>query len=450
MATLTLRNIGPVREVNVVLNLINVFIGPQSSGKSTVAKIISFCNWLEKDCVLEQSVEFVTWEFIQEKLITYHNLQGYILEGSFIRYEGRLINLNIEFGKAEASIVNRLESALLSKNAYIPSERNMLALPGIFTIKMPGTYLLDFIDDWQEIRTKYTSDDKMAILNLGESYFFNDSANKDRILLDNGRDISFAQASSGLQSVVPLCVYIDYLTRWIYEHEENRSAADRKKYRDAVAERASTIFRNFYTDNFGEKEAVALLQQFISLTDKEKQGYLESIIKKLAETEEGEKLPQEAAMVLLSQAIPAMMNLQLKFPISTNLVIEEPEQNLFPKTQVNLVYYIFSKLQHQTRGDSIVVTTHSPYILYALNNCMLAALAIKGDKDNEELVGEYSTVPAGARIDPVSVSVWEIEDGCIKDNRTIQDEQGLIRDNYFDRIMKTVMADFNNLINFIR
>ena len=446
MATLTLRNIGPVREVNVVLNLINVFIGPQSSGKSTVAKIISFCNWLEKDCVLEQSVEFVTWEFIKEKLIEYHNLQGYISEGSSIRYEGKLINLNIEFEKVEASIVNRLESALLSKNAYIPSERNMLALPGIFTIKMPGTYLLDFIDDWQEIRTKYTSDDKMAILNLGDSYFFNDSENKDKILLDNGKDISFAQASSGLQSVVPLCVYIDYLTRWIYEHEENRSAADRKKYRDAVAERASTIFRTFYTDNFGEKEAVALLQQFISLIDKEKQEYLESVIKKLAEAEGSDKLPPEIAMVLLSQSIPVMMNLQLKVPIATNLVIEEPEQNLFPKTQVSLIYYIFSKLQHQTRGDSIVVTTHSPYILYALNNCMLAALAIKRDKENEELISEFSTVPPEARIDPGRVSVWEIEDGCIKDNTTIQDEQGLIRDNYFDRIMKTVMADFNNLI----
>ncbi|MDE6076401.1 MAG: ATP-binding protein, partial [Muribaculaceae bacterium] len=145
-----------------------------------------------------------------------------------------------------------------------------------------------------------------------------------------------------------------------------------------------------------------------------------------------------------------MMNLQLKVPIATNLVIEEPEQNLFPKTQVSLIYYIFSKLQHQTRGDSIVVTTHSPYILYALNNCMLAALAIKRDKENEELISEFSTVPPEARIDPGRVSVWEIEDGCIKDNTTIQDEQGLIRDNYFDRIMKTVMADFNNLINFIR
>ena len=449
MATLTLRNIGPVREVNVDLNLINVFIGPQSSGKSTVAKIISFCNWLEKDCVLEQSVEFVTWEFVVSKLINYHNLQGYVSEGSLIRYEGNHISLEVVFGKAKATVLNPLEAALLSKNAYIPSERNMLALPGIFTVKMPDNYLLEFIDDWQEIRTKYTSDDELAILNLGGRYFFNEAENSDKIRLDDGKDIRFAQASSGLQSVVPLCVCVDYLTRWIYEHEENRSAADRKKYREAVAERGSAIIRSQFTDSFGEKEAVELFQRFSSLSEKEKQDYMSSVIKKISEIGEGDKLPPEISTLLISQAVPLMMNMQLKVPISTNLVIEEPEQNLFPQTQVSLVYYIFSKLQHQAARDSIVITTHSPYILYALNNCMLAYLAVKANKENEDLVNEFSTVPKEARIDPSMVSVWEIEEGCIKDKSTIQDEQGLIRDNYFDRVMKTVMADFNNLINFI-
>lgn len=39
MAHLIIKNIGPINEVEFDLNKINIFMGPQSSGKSTIAKI---------------------------------------------------------------------------------------------------------------------------------------------------------------------------------------------------------------------------------------------------------------------------------------------------------------------------------------------------------------------------------------------------------------------------
>ena len=43
MPVLTIRNVGPIKEVkDISLNKVNVFMGLQSSGKSTIAKIISF------------------------------------------------------------------------------------------------------------------------------------------------------------------------------------------------------------------------------------------------------------------------------------------------------------------------------------------------------------------------------------------------------------------------
>jgi hypothetical protein len=49
--------------------------------------------------------------------------------------------------------------------------------------------------------------------------------------------------------------------------------------------------------------------------------------------------------------------------------------------------------------------------------------------------------------------VWEMRDGELSsgiDEKyfTIQDEDGLIRSNYFDRIMKLVMTDFSNYSNY--
>ena len=54
----------------------------------------------------------------------------------------------------------------------------------------------------------------------------------------------------------------------------------------------------------------------------------------------------------------------------TGFFIEEPELNLFPSTQRDILYNLISSVQ-QREDDSLILTTHSPYILYALNNCML-------------------------------------------------------------------------------
>ena len=40
MAHLIIKNIGPINEEEFDLNKINIFMGPQSSGKSTIAKLL--------------------------------------------------------------------------------------------------------------------------------------------------------------------------------------------------------------------------------------------------------------------------------------------------------------------------------------------------------------------------------------------------------------------------
>lgn len=55
-------------------------------------------------------------------------------------------------------------------------------------------------------------------------------------------------------------------------------------------------------------------------------------------------------------------------------------------------------------------------------------------------------------VDPSIVSVWELRDGQLKApdkevNQTIQDSDGLIRNNYFDRVMKSLMVDFKNILS---
>ena len=78
----------------------------------------------------------------------------------------------------------------------------------------------------------------------------------------------------------------------------------------------------------------------------------------------------------------------------------------------------------------------------ALNNSMQGYLV----KDNlpDNLKGR-----ASSWLNPKEVSGWELRDGSLSSaidekNKTIQDEDGLIRGNYFDRIMHNIMSDFTN------
>lgn len=377
MAHLTIRNIGPIKEIDIELNRLNVFIGPQGSGKSTIAKIVSFCQWLEKDCAMNGTVKNVTEGYIEKHLIKYHNLESYFDDDSYFAYTSKAIELIYESGHPEVKILDpqSLDSQMGAKNAYIPSERNSLGIPGIFTTRMPNNYLLDFIDDWQIIRRHYQKGNEVKLLDLRESYYYNPYSDCDMLRVSPTKDIPLTQASSGLQSVAPLCVYINYFTRWIYNNEEDLSAADRERLRQ-------------------------IAQRFANSTHP-------LITKK------------------------------------SKLVIEEPELNLFPQTQVELVYYLLSSLNHER--DSLIITTHSQYILYALNNCILATLTLPEER---EAVEQHVTVPTAAWIDGKSVSVWELREGGILNDATIQDEQGLIRGNYFDRVMQNIMVDFHILMDY--
>ena len=133
-------------------------------------------------------------------------------------------------------------------------------------------------------------------------------------------------------------------------------------------------------------------------------------------------------------------------PHFSNIVIEEPEQNLFPTTQAYLIYDMLAMINHER--DNIVITTHSPFILYAVNNCMLAYES--KDKIDSETANSLDFCEK-SYLNPDGVAVWEIRDGYIEDidgnrNITIQNNQGLIGSNYFDRVMGNIMADYHNML----
>lgn len=433
MAHLAIHNIGPIKEIDIDLNRFNVFIGPQSSGKSTIAKILSFCQWLEKDCIVRQQSSHIDKEFVKENFIKYHNISSYIYDDSTFNYYGNVLDITFSDGSIKVIAKEGIADLRVSKNAYIPSERNVIAVSGIFGTKMPKNYLASFLDDWQQIRSKFGVNDKVDILNLGESYFFDDTSNADMLEMHNGKSLPLSQASSGLQSVTPLCVYIAYITEWIYSHLEDRSSDERKRIWDSAVAKT-----------FNDKIDLPL---DLVYDERETTGHLRDTFRKISDMLQNATITDDIKIDSLLKRIKELSD-TLEKPKFSNIVIEEPELNLFPATQADLMYYILSKVDHNR--DNLVITTHSPYILYAINNCILAKI-VEGKVDEEDR-GELD-IPESAWVDGKMISVWELRDGYIqnqekKHNLTIQDKDGLIRGNYFDRVMHNIMADFNNLLNY--
>ena len=423
MATIEIRNIGPIKEAKFDLNKVNVFMGPQSSGKSTIAKIISYCTWVEKDVATNQSLEKHKEDKIlfKDHIEVFHKIKGYFSADSYVSYKSDIVEIKWENEKGTLVWVNQY-AYKRSKITYIPAERNMVILPEARKVTFEETNVRSFLFDWFDARKKYTQDEKLPILDLEVDYYYSEGNDEDHIVGVNGNieyDILLSNASSGLQSITPLVLMIDYLTFWIYK-EDKISFEQEEKRRKAesllIIEKILNPY--FKKDPLNSTEAGRLLNDFI---DKLKEN--------------------DSNALKLSKELNKLLD-NLFTTKNVQFIIEEPEQNLFPETQRDLIYSLLEKCLNR-EGNKITITTHSPYVLYALNNCILGYLVkekMLEDDDYQDLKSLKSS------IDPTNVSVWQITDEGTINN--IQGDDHLIEGNYFDVCMKDVMDDFYKMINY--
>jgi len=416
---LEILNIGPIKDIKLNLNKVNIFIGAQSSGKSTIAKILSFCNWVEKDIAIHQSFEkySINDNYFIEKLEAFHKMKGYFSEKSEIIYESNTIKFHHKINKFNISWVDKF-AYKRSKISYIPSERSVAILPELEKVELPNNYLKSFLFDWFDARKGYHKEKSLSILDLNTKYYFSESSKENHINSENEKyDILLSQASSGLQSLTPLAVMIDYLINNIYSDEQNLSYE-----LDEVKTNVTQLLIS--------ELIIQPLQKIGKLEEKDRKEIIKELRDRIAEND-------EIVLNLFNKFSNIRENLFKTN--STNLIIEEPEQNLFPSTQKTLIYYLLKSINNNPE-HCLTLTTHSPYVLYALNNSIMASIVNKklSNKEKKEIQCFNS------KISPENISIYQIKGGVVN---LIQQEDGLIKDNYFDNQMKEVMDDFYKMLN---
>ncbi|WP_165022171.1 MULTISPECIES: AAA family ATPase [unclassified Dysgonomonas] len=427
---LVIKNIGPIRDVDIHLTKINVIIGPQSSGKSTIDKIACYCSWVEKRVCRLQSFDFFLEDgAFAKELVRFHKLDGYLREDSRIEYESDFIKIAYLHSTGKPTMewgVKRYEFKR-PKISYIPSERNMVAaISNWFEVKFDDNNILSFMADWDNARKIYSKESPIEILNLDAKYYYDASSKSDWVIVGNcvssiekeNREeiiLELTNTSSGLQSLIPLYVLIDFCINGIYKYEKS----------------------SVETLSEDDKLNLELLKYKLNVNTAEE---ILSTINHIRKALENEDVNDESVKKILEYSSLKNNFISNNF---TKIYLEEPEANLFPSTQRDLIYSLLQTIKKR-EADSIMITTHSPYILYALNNCM-KGYSVK-DKVPKEEIGNFKSYNAWT--DPKDISVWEIDynNGTLKSIKN--EERGTIGAHYFNRVMKETMDEYYDLLNY--
>lgn len=412
MDKVIIRNIGPINDVELNLNKVNIIMGPQSSGKSTIVKIISYCQWVEKRFILDGEYN----DTFVEQFIKFHRIsESYFSNESLIIYESDYIKITYTGIKHTQRIRRKAKNIkyLKSKNIYIPAERNFVSvIPNLGKYKETNDNIMSFLYEWYDTKKKYSKGKSLPILNLNVDYHHIEDSDNDIITLKSiDKEISLRNASSGLQSVVPLTMLIDYLADGFYNENASNSIIELENIKSVLIKNINEIFK------------IERLNEIQFNIDAAK----------------GPKLSKKE-----SQRIINLVNSRTKYHYS-NFIIEEPEQNLFPETQRDLIYFLINKITKTGRDHRLTLTTHSPYILYAINNCMMGMRV--SDNMPSEIKDEL--LSKDSWINPDDVSIWEIENGkgtlkSIKDKET-----GTVSKHYFNKIMNDVMDEYYEMLSYL-
>ncbi|MBR6913048.1 MAG: ATP-binding protein [Treponema sp.] len=364
MIKISVRNFGPITtgytdDDFLDISKLTVFIGNQGTGKSTLAKLFSTFSWIEKKLFIEQSseVSIPTGTFIER--LKFHKIDKYLSRDSEIEYRGEFAIIRYENGDISGEITDS-DSYIRPKIQYIPAERNLVSVVDKYG-QMP--YLSDSLQDFLytydvAVQSEYIQNLLLPINELKIKY---NRQNHKVELFNNDSSFFLDEASSGLQSFVPLFIVQKFLTSELSQVNNRivfKNIDERK--------RLEALFKK----NLG----------FMPTSDAELAQYV-----------------KENAHTLLNSCLVS--------------ILEEPEQNLFPISQKSVIFDMLSNL-NSCDNNRMLITTHSPYFLPYINAAIKANEVAEKNPNAKEKIGKV--IPAQSLINSDSVRVYEFEGGAIK------------------------------------
>jgi hypothetical protein len=312
---------------------------------------------------------------------------------SYIDYIGKAYRISYKNGKVDINVNTEKEKEyVFPKLMYVPAERNFVS-----TVERPDLIkrlplpLYTFLEEYEYAKQNLSETLALPVGNLKFEYR---KGNKKSWLIGEDFKIDLLEASSGYQSLVPLFLVTNSLSK-IITNDSNSSF----KERSVVDENKIRLQINNIISNGNISEDIKRL-----------------VLEKLSS--------------------------KYKYSCFIN-VVEEPEQNLYPTSQKGILFSLLSN-RNKNVFNKLIITTHSPYIINYLT-LAIKAFMVKSII-NESLINELiDIVPLDSIVDPAIVNIYQLnESGYVEE---LDNYKGLPSDeNSLNEFLGAFNDDFVRLL----
>ena len=128
----------------------------------------------------------------------------------------------------------------------------------------------------------------------------------------------------------------------------------------------------------------------------------------------------------------------MKDKYNFNFVVEEPELNLYPKAQHELIKYLVKNCLFDRKN--LILTTHSPFVLASINNLLLAY-----DKGQTKPKEVNKIIKKESWLNPKNFIAYQLKNGKAK--LIMDDKLGQIKENMIDLISDEFSNEFDKLLD---
>ncbi len=432
MQKIKIKDFGPIANLNLNIKDFMLFVGPQASGKSTIAKTIFFFKSLNDDLVKffmdyldkkdQSKISNIAFrKIISRKFLDYFGpsspLKG--MELTYFYNNDLWVNITLEkthnyvtpsFSPLLSSHINKLIKKTIEFCRSIQKDAVLLTSKDLMQL--------------ERTRQKYIVQitDQINLL-FGETH--------ELLYIPAGRSL-LATLSDQLQSIDPK--NLDFLMRTFVQKINLLRSMFSRSINDLITARMALTNSeiDFSRVRIAEKIINKILKgKYKYETDGEK-IYIGDTNKyvKLNFASSGQ---QESLWILLLIFI-IILEKQNAF-----VVIEEPEAHLYPEAQKEISALI--ALLSNMKQSQVIITTHSPYVLASVNNLMLAN---KVGKDHLDKISEKIHKHLWIKRDKVYAAL--VQSGEITD--IIDPELDIIRQEVIDSVSQQINEEFDFLYQY--
>lgn len=419
---LIIKNFGPIVKATIDIKPFMVFIGESGSGKSVILKLLSLFRWIYKQQQLFYSLELLTKSKVDfethinqtlEVELQNSSLVYYFQKGSFASYEINGIIFTLQHDtQPNFTLSNKRDSKKISlekitfitdERAVIPTLLNNSTRNVRFPYHLTSTY-----EDFRLAFNELKGDNKQVVIEtMGVNLTSIKSTYEQKFVIsqdDKPYKISFQDSSSGIKSVS----IVELISRYYPFHFNTQD-----------------IFVKFYGK---------IAPNFTKLLGKSFENVQNAT-------------PEEMIMRNFMQNIALSLENISNTDARINIFIEEPELNLFPNAQKNLVEHLVYSCFEPPRKDKnktihIAFSTHSPYILSSLN-CLLLAYEVANKNPNLKEKVE-TIIPNKFWLDINKFNAFKVENDEVFS--IIDKETNLILAESIDEVSEEIGETFDKLL----